>query len=239
MAWWCTACGTANGDDAASCMICSARRSEATSTSAAGPLSSVPVVERVPAPGSTPLPPPPMLPGPVAPGFGPSRNRGKLWLAAVVAIVLIVIAVKAGSHSSNSNSSSGSGTDLSALHLECAGGAMSACDTLYRDASTGSDEETFGSTCGDTRTAQYGTCATSSSGSSSAYSTSSEPSSSGSSGGLDLSSLHSSCAGGDMSSCDALYREAPTGSDEETFGSTCGNTEPLQHGSCETNYGND
>ncbi len=44
--------------------------------------------------------------------------------------------------------------------------------------------------------------------------------------------LAEQCDGGDMRSCDILYREAPLGSDFRDFGASCGNTFAGEAGSC-------
>ncbi len=160
------------------------------------------------------------------------------WIMAVAAVVFLVVGsviLKATNHAdgpvtvpavggnSTPPDSSGSNTaDTSALHSDCANGDMASCDTLYHDSPSGSTEETFGSTCGGRYSEQTGDCDSNyGAGSSSA----------------DSSSLHSECAGGDMSACDSLYYESPSGSSEEEFGSTCGGQYSEQDGDCELNYG--
>jgi hypothetical protein len=48
----------------------------------------------------------------------------------------------------------------------------------------------------------------------------------------DLRALHDACDDGDMAACDELYFEAPIGSDEEEFGSTCGGRRDDTNGDC-------
>lgn len=50
--------------------------------------------------------------------------------------------------------------------------------------------------------------------------------------GVDLTALHVQCDDGDMDACDDLYREAPSGSTEEAFGDTCGETQEPTSGNC-------
>jgi hypothetical protein len=61
--------------------------------------------------------------------------------------------------------------------------------------------------------------------------------SSDSNDGADVTTLHEDCADGDYAACDELYYQSDVGSDEEEFGSTCGDRYEENDGDCETNYG--
>ena len=49
----------------------------------------------------------------------------------------------------------------------------------------------------------------------------------------ELDELYDACDDGDMEACDDLYFEAPIGSDEEEFGSRCGDRRRETRGECE------
>jgi len=102
---------------------------------------------------------------------------------------------------------------LDVLWEDCADGDLDACDRLYRESPAGSDYERFGDTCGN-RTEGGAWC--------------SEASDAAASPGYGddpyLDGLWKACAEGNMTACDALYLEAPTGSGYEEFGYTCAMT---------------
>jgi len=94
---------------------------------------------------------------------------------------------------------------LDALWNDCAGGDMAACDTLYREAPSGSVYEQFGDTCGGS-TAGGVWCSAEDASLADPY----------------LDDLWTACGKGDWAACDSLYLEAPIGSVHEEFGATCG-----------------
>jgi hypothetical protein len=98
---------------------------------------------------------------------------------------------------------------LDVLWDECADGDLDACDDLYRESPAGSDYERFGDTCGN-RTDGGEWCGEESA---------DEP---GYGDDPYLDALWEACADADMTACDALYLEAPIGSEYEAFGYTCG-----------------
>jgi hypothetical protein len=100
--------------------------------------------------------------------------------------------------------------DLTALRAACEAGELVACDELYLLSPIGSDDETFGSTCGGTAEATLGACADRA--------------------GLDED--RAACADGDLAACDDLYFLSPLGSDDEAFGSTCGDRREATFGQC-------
>jgi len=105
-------------------------------------------------------------------------------------------------------------TDQAELRQQCTDGDMEACDDLYWETPLGSDDEQFGSTCGETREQTMGGCVEAEGGS------------------TDLGELRELCTDGDMEACDDLYWETPVGSDDEQFGSTCGETREPTYGGC-------
>ena len=54
--------------------------------------------------------------------------------------------------------------ETSELRMDCADGDLGACDELWLISPSGSDDELFGSTCGDTTTTMFGSCAMSENG---------------------------------------------------------------------------
>lgn len=101
--------------------------------------------------------------------------------------------------------------DLTVLRDDCDAGDLAACDQLYFQSPFGSDDEAFGSTCGGTQEERNGSCAD---------------------GDVDLGALREGCEQGDLEACDDLWFQAPFGSDDETFGSTCGGTREETFGGC-------
>lgn len=97
------------------------------------------------------------------------------------------------------------------LRSSCASGDMEACDDLYFDSSSGSDDEEFGNTCGG-RTDGSTLC------------TSVDPTRWAYGDDAELDGLWDGCASGDLAACDSLWSEAPSGSEYEEFGRTCGGT---------------
>lgn len=111
-----------------------------------------------------------------------------------------------------------------AYRQACEAGDMISCDRLYVNAQVGSEDETVGATCGGTvETSSFGNCAT-------AEQKSEERTTYGSDPAFDI--VYDACGSGDLDSCNTLYRHTPSGSDYQTFGSTCGNTSPHTYGSC-------
>jgi hypothetical protein len=95
------------------------------------------------------------------------------------------------------------------LRSDCESGEMSACDDLYQESTPGSDDEDFGWTCGD-RTEGGAGC------------TAIDPTRFTYGDDAELDALWDACESGDAASCDELYSSAPSGSDYEEFGATCG-----------------
>ena len=60
-----------------------------------------------------------------------------------------------------------------------------------------------------------------------------------SSSGSSNSSLRSSCSAGNMADCDSLFYSSPYGSDDESFGKSCGGRSPSMRsgGDCKSTYG--
>ncbi len=56
-----------------------------------------------------------------------------------------------------------------------------------------------------------------------------------------LDALWDDCAAGDLAACDSLWFDAPFGSEYESFGDTCGGTQPPSSGGCEfdSQFGSD
>ena len=119
---------------------------------------------------------------------------------------------------------------LDALWDACAAGELSSCDTLFFEAPFGSTYESYGSTCGETTTEQFGTCA--------GFSDTTAPSVEGYGDDAQLDALWDSCAAGDLASCDDLWFSSPIGSAYEAYAESCGglSTEALW-GSCEETLG--
>jgi S1-C subfamily serine protease len=113
---------------------------------------------------------------------------------------------------------------LDALWDACQGGDLAACDELYLTAPDDSDDETFATTCGERRSPRYGTC------SSEVEDPWADPDVDG--GEPDLGWLRTACERGDLGACDDLYWFSPYGSDDEAFGSTCGNRREPTGGNC-------
>ncbi|WP_282944283.1 DUF4190 domain-containing protein [Cellulomonas endometrii] len=95
------------------------------------------------------------------------------------------------------------------LRSDCESGEMAACDDLYQESTPGSDDEDFGWTCGD-RTDGGAGC------------TAIDPTRFTYGDDEALDALWDACESGDAAACDELYSSAPSGSDYEEFGATCG-----------------
>ncbi|HEY0119760.1 MAG TPA: DUF4190 domain-containing protein [Cellulomonas sp.] len=94
-----------------------------------------------------------------------------------------------------------------ALHNQCAGGDMAACDQLYNSSAAGSDDKDFGNTCGGRTEGGY-------------LCTSIGAVTYGDNDHLD--SLWDACAGGDGAACDELSWSAAPDSTYAQYGQTCG-----------------
>jgi len=95
--------------------------------------------------------------------------------------------------------------ELAYYRSACEVGDMGACDELYWLSPGGSDDEEFGATCGGTTDgSEAGTCD---------YMASISG---------ELAEYREGCVAGDMEACDDLYYAAPSGSEDEEFGATCG-----------------
>ncbi|MEO0492736.1 MAG: hypothetical protein AAF081_04890 [Actinomycetota bacterium] len=131
----------------------------------------------------------------------------------------------------------GDDAELDALWDNCVAGDFIACDELWLTSPIGSGYESFGSTCGERTSAQFGQCeSTLGDGDDSVIDTY------GDSAFLD--GLWDLCAGGDLASCDELWFESPFGSGYEAFGATCGEREESERfGNCDSDepmsYGED
>lgn len=101
--------------------------------------------------------------------------------------------------------------EMADLRSSCASGDMQACDDLFYTAPSGSDDEEFGDTCGG-RTDGSTLC------------TSVDPTRWAYGDDAELDGLWDACAAGDLAACDTLYTSAPSGSEYQEFGSTCGDT---------------
>jgi hypothetical protein len=137
-----------------------------------------------------------------------------------------------------------------ALQDSCADGDMVACDRLYLDSPVGSGYETFGATCGERAAYVGGAC------SGSVHPDEGEPA-------LEepapvepvpqpvpeaveppalppddpLAGMRSACEAGDAQACDQLWAESPAGSEDETFGATCGRRLEAEAGTCSSREG--
>ncbi|HEY3438028.1 MAG TPA: hypothetical protein VGK35_10110 [Actinotalea sp.] len=166
-------------------------------------------------------------------GIPPRKSNLKaLWIVLAVVGVLVVVGIVAAILIGRSVFNAVKtvdipGIQLAALHAQCANGDWAACDDLYDRAPAGSDEETFGATCGNRDEAQGGQCAALH-GTGAGIAPSTDPSTAldANAYGDDptLDALWDACAGGDLAACDNLYDSSPVGSEYETFGDTCGNT---------------
>ena len=95
--------------------------------------------------------------------------------------------------------------ELAEYRAGCEAGDMAACDDLWFAAPVDSDDEEFGATCGGTTDGtDAGSCDYMASISS------------------ELAEYRAGCEAGDMEACDDLYYAAPSGSDDEFIGATCG-----------------
>ena len=111
---------------------------------------------------------------------------------------------------------SGDPFDLTQFRADCAAGDMEACDALFFQSEVGSDDEDFGASCG-------GTADGSTAGMCSYLPATAE----------ELAQYRADCSSGDMEACDDLYYNSEFGSDDETFGATCGGTaDGVMPGSC-------
>ena len=134
------------------------------------------------------------------------------------------------SHSSLPNDY-GNDADLDLLVDQCDRGDYDSCDELYFEAPSDSEYQAFGDSCGD-RNEPAGYCAEIY-GEDSIYVESSDGEY-GSDTYLDL--LWDLCDLGDYEACDDLYFEAPSDSEYQAFGDSCGNrNEPA--GYCAEIYG--
>ena len=78
------------------------------------------------------------------------------------------------------------------------------CDFLFFEAASGSAQQDFGASCGDTNPGANGTCGTTAD------------------SGSTIDGLVADCGGGDNAACDELFLITPVGSKLELFGTTCG-----------------
>jgi S1-C subfamily serine protease len=124
----------------------------------------------------------------------------------------------------SSSATYGEDPELDGLWDACEAGDLAACDELYLVGPYGSDYETFGSTCGERRSPMYGTCGWE------IEDPWADPDVVG--GEPELSWLRTACESGDLGACDDLYWFSPFGSDDEAFGSTCGNRREPTSGNC-------
>lgn len=164
----------------------------------------------------------PYRPGP---GFGqpqPKRSRRTLWIVLGVVGGLLVVGLVVGAVLLGrliGSIDDYEDPELDALRTACSAGDWEACDDLYVESPFGSEDERFGSTCGQRTEETFGGCVEELGGGDTG---SSDPSAYGDDPELD--GLWDACAGGDLEACDSLYWQAPIGSEYEEFGSTCGGT---------------
>lgn len=163
--------------------------------------------------------------GPSTPAHS-TQQRGTPWLAwtltafAASALTLAVIAATTTTTGRNVTEAE----HLDVLHSGCANGDLSACDALYLRSPAGSAYETFGATCGG-RTSPDRWCDPGTEDRMLALGTYGDD--------TDLDNLVELCGSGDLSACDTLYVDAPSGSWYERFGSTCGDRDPSGDGWCD------
>lgn len=110
----------------------------------------------------------------------------------------------------------GGAVDLAAMRLACEDGQLAACDDLYAFSDVDSADEDFGSTCGRATKPTDGNCVIDRSPFQAEY----------------LAIARTECAGQNWYACDWLYLFSDGGSNNELFGSTCGNTSEATEGSC-------
>lgn len=120
----------------------------------------------------------------------------------------------------------GDDATLDALWDGCSGGSMVDCDDLYWLSGVGTEYENYGATCGNTQEWSAGSCEIADGTDNPA----SEPGSGAPGTDASLDALWTSCSEGDMAACDELYWNAPSGSDYETYGGSCGGTQPDDYG---------
>ena len=120
----------------------------------------------------------------------------------------------------------GSDAFLDDLYLACEAGDFVACDDLYFEAAVGSAYQFFGDTCGGLQAAETGRSCEDVFGGGGAGA--------GAFGtfGSDafLDDLYLACDAGDLVACDDLFFEAPSGSEYETYGDTCGGRQAARTG---------
>lgn len=118
----------------------------------------------------------------------------------------------------------GDDATLDGLWDACEGGDMEACDNLFRESPLGSEYEDFGNTCGNrTDGGRYCVDEDIATDAPTAGEEGSDDALSAPGDDPELDALWNACAGGDMGACDDLYFQAPSGSQYEDFGDTCGN----------------
>lgn len=122
--------------------------------------------------------------------------------------------------SSGNTTAPGTNVRLDQLWNSCRDGNLQDCDRLYSQAPSGSTYSAFGDTCGNRRAAGGGYC----------VKKQDRPVKYGDDDHLDA--LHDGCRGGNFTSCDQLYLDSYSGSEYETFGSTCGGRDPASETTC-------
>jgi hypothetical protein len=122
----------------------------------------------------------------------------------------------------------GDDADLDLLYDDCEAGRNEACDLLFFESSAESEYETFATSCGG-RSDGFSWCT---------------PGLAFDDDGVPdpvpelLPRLREECGAGDMTSCDLLRRLAGLGSDDESFGATCGERIPgVALPSCRARFG--
>lgn len=163
-------------------------------------------------------------------GAPPARRRGRVWLwvlggllvtAAVVAGVVLLVRL-AGSTLAMDK---GDDPVMDELWAQCEDDDWQACDDLFDRSMPGSEYEEFADSCGGD--SEGGTYCTDLFGEA-------WPSRYGDDKVMDR--LWDGCADAEWLTCDHLYVVAPTGSEYEEFGATCGDRGPAE-GSCVQRYG--
>lgn len=107
---------------------------------------------------------------------------------------------------------------ISELRDDCGSGSLVACDLLYHDTPSGSEDERFAMDCGgrDPGGDHHGDCLLT----------------------FEGTEIRGDCASGDMRSCDELCWITPEGSELEAFAMSCGGRSDDEHlGTCEEQFG--
>lgn len=126
-----------------------------------------------------------------------------------------------------------------ALQDSCAAGDMYVCDQLYETSPGGSAYEAYGSSCGERTDPRTGSCVDwqAESEGMPEIEPEVEPEEAPVEPSADLTGLRAACEAGDLAACDSLFVESPAGSDDETFGATCGGRGVYEIATCVSRQG--